>query len=132
MEYRTLGATGVRVSTHCLGAMMFGEWGNTDVDECVRTVHAAIDGGINFVDTADVYSNGESEEIVGRALRGRRDDVVLGTDHVDLYQIHRPEPETDVEETLSALTDLQRQGKIRAFGSSTFPGWQLVEAHWAA
>jgi aryl-alcohol dehydrogenase-like predicted oxidoreductase len=162
MEYRTLGATGVRVSTHCLGAMMFGAWGNTDVDECVRIVHAAIDGGINFVDTADVYSAGQSEEIVGRALKGRRDDVVLatkvhgemgpgqnergnsrvwiarevenslrrlGTDHIDLYQIHRPEGETDVEETLGALTDLQRQGKIRYFGSSTFTGWQLVEAH---
>jgi aryl-alcohol dehydrogenase-like predicted oxidoreductase len=165
MEYRTLGATGVRVSTHCLGAMMFGQWGNTDVDECVRIIHAALDGGINFVDTADVYSAGQSEEIVGRALKGRRDEVVLatkvhgemgrgqnergnsrvwiarevdnslrrlGTDHIDLYQIHRPEAETDVEETLGALTDLQRQGKIRYFGSSTFPGWQLVEAHWTA
>jgi aryl-alcohol dehydrogenase-like predicted oxidoreductase len=165
MEYRTLGATGVRVSTHCLGAMMFGEWGNTDVDECERIIHTAIDGGINFVDTADVYSAGQSEEIVGRALRGRRDEVVLatkvhgemgagqneqgnsrvwiarevenslrrlGTDHIDLYQIHRPEPETDIEETLGALTDLQRQGKIRYFGSSTFPGWQLVESHWTA
>ena len=165
MEYRTLGGTGVRVSTHCLGAMMFGEWGNTDVDECVRIIHAAIDGGINFVDTADVYSVGQSEEIVGMALKGRRDDVVLatkvhggmgpgvnergnsrvwitrevehslrrlGTDHIDLYQIHRPEPDTDVEETLAALTDLQRQGKIRYFGASTFPGWRLVEAHWTA
>ena len=165
MEYRTLGGTGVRVSTHCLGAMMFGEWGNTDVDECVRIIHAAIDGGINFVDTADVYSVGQSEEIVGKALKGRRDDVVLatkvhggmgpgvnergnsrvwitrevehslrrlGTDHIDLYQIHRPEPDTDVEETLAALTDLQRQGKIRYFGASTFPGWRLVEAHWTA
>ncbi|HEX9124027.1 MAG TPA: aldo/keto reductase [Actinomycetota bacterium] len=165
MEYRTLGGTGVRVSTHCLGAMMFGEWGNTDVDECVGIVHAALDAGVNFVDTADVYSDGGSEEIVGRALRGRRDDVVLatkahgemgsgqnergnsrvwltrevenslrrlGTDHLDLYQIHRPEAETDVEETLGALTDLQRQGKIRYFGSSTFPGWQTVEAQWIA
>jgi aryl-alcohol dehydrogenase-like predicted oxidoreductase len=165
MEYRSLGGTGVQVSTHCLGAMMFGSWGNTDVDECVRIIHAALDGGINFVDTADVYSAGESEEIVGRALKGRRDDVVLatkvhgemgpgrnergnsrvwiarevenslrrlGTDHIDLYQIHRPEAETDVEETLGALTDLQRQGKIRYFGSSTFPGWQLIEAHWTA
>jgi aryl-alcohol dehydrogenase-like predicted oxidoreductase len=165
MEYRTLGSTGVRVSTHCLGAMMFGEWGNTDVDECVRIVHAALDGGINVVDTADVYSRGQSEEIVGRALRGRRDEVILatkvhgemgpgqnergnsrvwiareienslrrlGTDHIDLYQIHRPEAETDVEETLGALTDLQRQGKVRYFGSSTFPGWQIVEAQWAA
>jgi aryl-alcohol dehydrogenase-like predicted oxidoreductase len=165
MEYRSLGATGVRVSTHCLGAMMFGAWGNTDVDECVRIIHAALDGGINFLDTADVYSSGQSEEIVGRALKGRRDEVVLatkvhgemgpgqnergnsrvwiarevenslrrlGTDHIDLYQIHRPEPDIDVEETLGALTDLQRQGKIRYFGSSTFPGWQLVEAHWTA
>jgi aryl-alcohol dehydrogenase-like predicted oxidoreductase len=165
MEYRTLGSTGVRVSTHCLGAMMFGAWGNPDVDECVRIVHAALDGGVNVVDTADMYSAGQSEEIVGRALRGRRDDVVLatkvhqamgpgqnergnsrvwivrevenslrrlGTDHIDLYQIHRPEAQTDVEETLGALTDLQRQGKIRYFGSSTFPGWQIVEAQWVA
>ena len=165
MEFRSLGGTGVRVSTHCLGAMMFGAWGNPDVDECVRIVHAAIDGGINFIDTADVYSRGESEEIIGKALKGRRDEVVLatkvhgnmgdgvnewgnsrlwimreveeslrrlGTDHIDLYQIHRPEADTDVEETLSALTDLQRQGKIRYFGSSTFPGWQIVEAQSAA
>jgi aryl-alcohol dehydrogenase-like predicted oxidoreductase len=165
MEYRTLGSTGVRVSTHCLGAMMFGAWGNSDVDACVRVVHRALDGGINFVDTADVYSAGESEEIVGKALEGRRDEVVLatkvhgemgpgqnergnsrlwiareverslrrlGTDHIDLYQIHRPEDETEVEETLGALTDLQRAGKIRYFGSSTFPGWQIVEAQWVA
>jgi aryl-alcohol dehydrogenase-like predicted oxidoreductase len=165
MEYRVLGRTGVRVSTHCLGAMMFGSWGNTDVGECVRIIHAALDAGINFVDTADVYSAGESEEIVGKALKDRRDQVVLatkvhggmgsglnergnsrvwirseienslrrlGTDHVDLYQIHRPEPDTDVEETLGVLTDLQREGKIRYFGSSTFPGWQMVEAQWAA
>jgi aryl-alcohol dehydrogenase-like predicted oxidoreductase len=165
MEYRMLGTTGVRVSTHCLGAMMFGAWGNTDVDECVRIVDEALDGGINFVDTADVYSAGESEEIVGRALKGKREGVVLaskvhgemgigqnergnsrlwittevenslrrlGTDHIDLYQIHRPEPETDIEETLGALTDLQRQGKIRYFGSSTFAGWQVVEAQWTA
>ena len=165
MEYRTLGSTGVRVSTHCLGTMMFGAWGNTDVQACVRAIHEAIDAGINFIDTADVYSAGESEEIVGRALKGRRDDVVLAskvhgrmgpganergnsrlwiareienslrrlqTDHIDLYQIHRPEAETDIEETLSVLTDLQRQGKIRYFGSSTFPGWQVVEAHWVA
>lgn len=165
MEYRVLGGTGLRVSTHCLGTMMFGAWGNTDVDECVRMIHAALDAGINFVDTADVYSAGASEEIVGKALKGRRDEVVLatkvhggmgpgpneqgnsrvwitreieeslrrlGTDHIDLYQIHRPEPHTDIEETLGALTDLQRQGKIRYFGSSTFPGWQMVEAQWVA
>jgi aryl-alcohol dehydrogenase-like predicted oxidoreductase len=165
VEYRTLGTTGVRVSTHCLGAMMFGSWGNTDVDACVRMVHEAIDAGINFVDTADVYSAGESEQIVAKALAERRDEVVLaskvhgrmgpgqndegnsrlwitrevesslrrlGTDHIDLYQIHRPEPETAIEETLGALTDLQRAGKIRYFGSSTFPGWQLEEAAWVA
>jgi len=165
MEYRTLGTTGVRVSTHCLGAMMFGSWGNTDVDACVRMVHEALDAGINFVDTADVYSAGESEQIVAKALAERRDEVVLaskvhgrmgpgqndegnsrlwitrevesslrrlGTDHIDLYQIHRPEPETAIEETLGALTDLQRAGKIRYFGSSTFPGWQLEEAAWVA
>jgi aryl-alcohol dehydrogenase-like predicted oxidoreductase len=161
VEYRTLGATGVSVSTHCLGAMMFGSWGNTDVEACVRIVHEAIEGGINFIDTADVYSAGQSEEIVGKALKGRRDEVVLAskvhgemgtgrnergnsrlwitreieaslrrlqTDRLDLYQIHRPEAETDIEETLGALTDLQRQGKIRYFGSSTFAGWQIVEA----
>jgi aryl-alcohol dehydrogenase-like predicted oxidoreductase len=165
MEYRTLGTTGVRVSTHCLGAMMFGSWGNTDVDACVRIVHEALDAGINFIDTADVYSAGESEQIVATALAERRDEVVLatkvhgrmgpgqneggnsrlwitrevdnslrrlGTDRIDLYQIHRPEPETAIEETLGALTDLQRAGKIRYFGSSTFPGWQLEEAAWAA
>jgi aryl-alcohol dehydrogenase-like predicted oxidoreductase len=165
MEYRTLGGTGISVSTHCLGTMMFGAWGNTDVDACVKIVHRAIDGGINFVDTADVYGEGGSEEIVGKALQGRRDEVVLatkvhgemgegrnergnsrlwirravedslrrlGTDRIDLYQIHRPEEETDVEETLGALTDLQRAGKIVHFGSSTFPGWQIVEAQWTA
>ena len=165
MEYRTLGTTGVRVSTHCLGAMMFGSWGNTDDDACVRMVHEALDAGINFVDTADVYSAGESERIVGTALADRRDEVVLatkvhgrmgagkndegnsrlwitrevesslrrlGTDHIDLYQIHRPEPQTAIDETLGALTDLQRAGKIRYFGSSTFPGWQLEEAAWVA
>jgi len=145
--------------------MMFGDWGNTDEGECVRIVHEALDRGINFVDTADVYSAGASERIVGHALKHRRDEVVLatkvhgemgpgpndqgnsrvwiargveeslrrlGTDHIDLYQIHRPEAETDIEETLGALTDLQRQGKIRYFGSSTFPGWQMVEAQWVA
>src|SRR5262245_27406275 len=165
MEYRVLGGTGIHVSTHCLGTMMFGEWGNTDVDDCVRIINAAVDGGINFVDTADVYAAGGSEEIVGKAIRGRRDDVILATkvhgrmgpsvnewgnsrvwimrevenslrrlqtDHIDLYQIHRPESDTDIEETLSALTDLQREGKIRYFGSSTFAGWQLVESQWTS
>jgi aryl-alcohol dehydrogenase-like predicted oxidoreductase len=163
MEYRALGQTGVRVSTHCLGTMMFGEWGNTDEDECVRMVLAALDAGVNFVDTADVYSDGRSEEVTGKALKGKRDQVVLATkvhgemgpgqndqgnsrlwitrevesslrrlqtDHIDLYQIHRPEPETALEETLGALTDLVRQGKIRYAGSSTFPGWMVLESHW--
>src|SRR5436190_1706995 len=161
MEYRTLGRTGVEVSAFCLGAMMFGSWGSPDEDECVRIIHAALDAGINFLDTADVYSEGESEEIVGRALKGRRDDVVLATkvhgemgpgrnqrgnsrmwifqevenslrrlqtDHIDLYQLHRPDPATDIEEQLGALTDLVRQGKIRYFGCSTFPSWQIVLA----
>jgi aryl-alcohol dehydrogenase (NADP+) len=165
MEYRTLGATGIRVSTHCLGTMMFGAWGNRDRDAATSAIYAALDGGINFVDTADVYSAGESEEIVGAALKGRRDEVVLATkfhgsmgprenergnsrlwimrevenslrrlqtDRIDLYQAHRPDPDTDIEETLSALTDLVRQGKIRAFGSSTFPAWQIVEAQWVS
>ncbi|MGH2653419.1 MAG: aldo/keto reductase [Actinomycetota bacterium] len=165
MELRVLGGTGVRVSSYCLGAMMFGPMGNPDEDECVRIIHRALDGGINFIDTADVYSRGRSEEIVGRALRGRRDDVVLatkvhgrmgddpnmrgnsrrwivreveeslrrlGTDHVDLYQLHRPDPDTDLQETLEALTDLVRQGKVRYVGTSAFPAWQIVEAHWIA
>ncbi|HKE52689.1 MAG TPA: aldo/keto reductase, partial [Actinomycetes bacterium] len=161
MRYRVLGGTGIEVSAHCLGTMMFGAVGNPDHDDCVRIIHAAVDQGINFVDTADMYSAGESEEIVGRALRGRRDDVVLATkvhfpmgegpnrsgnsrrwiryeveqslkrlqtDWIDLYQVHRPDHTTDIEETLSALTDLVRAGKIRAFGCSTFPAEQIVEA----
>ena len=165
MELRPLGRTGVEVSPLCLGAMMFGEWGNPDHDESIRIVHRALDAGINFVDTADVYSGGESEEIVGKALEGRRDDVVLATkvhgrmgdgpnrqgnsrrwivqeleaslrrlrtDWIDLYQIHRPEPDTDIDETLGALSDLVRQGKIRYLGSSTFQPSQIVEAQWVA
>jgi aryl-alcohol dehydrogenase-like predicted oxidoreductase len=165
MRYRQLGTTGVEVSTLCLGTMMFGAWGNPDHDEAVRIIHRALDAGVNFVDTADVYSQGESEEIVGKALRGRRDDVVLatkvhgamgddrnrrgnsrrwivravddslrrlGTDWIDLYQVHRPEPDTDIDETLGALTDLVRSGKVRYLGSSTFPPAAIVEAQWAA
>jgi aryl-alcohol dehydrogenase-like predicted oxidoreductase len=165
VELRTLGGTGVQVSAYCLGAMMLGPMGNDDVDDCVRIIHRALDGGINFIDTADVYSRGASEEIVGRALRGRRDEVVLATkvhgsmsrdpnqrgnsrrwivqeienslrrlntDHVDLYQLHRPDPATDLEETMGALDDLVRQGKVRYAGTSAFPAWQLVEAHWIA
>jgi aryl-alcohol dehydrogenase-like predicted oxidoreductase len=166
MEMRTIGATGITVSPLCLGAMMFGAWGNPDHDESIRIIHRALDAGINFIDTADVYSAGESEEIVGKALAGgRREHVVLatkvhasmgkdpnqrgnsrrwitravddslrrlGTDWIDLYQIHRPEPETDVDETLGVLSDLIHQGKVRAVGSSTFPASQIVEAQWVA
>jgi aryl-alcohol dehydrogenase-like predicted oxidoreductase len=166
METRTLGRTGVEVSPLCLGAMMFGDWGNQDHDESVRIIHRALDAGINFIDTADVYSRGESEVIVGKALAGgRRDNVVLATkvhgsmgddpnqfgnsrrwiireveaslerlntDWIDLYQIHRPEPETDIDETLGALSDLVHQGKVRYIGSSTFPPSRVVEAQWVA
>src|SRR5215203_5600502 len=162
MEYRNLGTTGMQVSPLCLGAMMFGGWGEPDHDKSIAIIHRALDAGINFIDTADVYSRGESEEIVGKALAGgRRDDVILatkvhgsmgddpnqfgnsrrwiisevenslrrlGTDWIDLYQIHRPEQDTDIDETLGALTDLVRQGKVRYIGSSTFPASQIVEA----
>jgi len=166
MEHRPLGRTGVSVSKLCLGAMMFGEWGNKDHDDSIRIIHRALDGGINFIDTADVYSAGESEEIVGKALAGgRRDHVVLatkawgpmgddpnsrgvsrrwiirevedslrrlGTDWIDLYQIHRYEPGVDLEETLGALSDLVHQGKVRYLGASVFPPSAIVEAQWIA
>jgi aryl-alcohol dehydrogenase-like predicted oxidoreductase len=166
MEYRPLGSTGVKVSPLCLGAMMFGGWGNPDHDEGIAIIHRALDAGINFIDTADVYARGESEEIVGKALAGgRRDNVVLATkvhgtmgddlnefgnsrrwivrevenslrrlrtDWIDLYQIHRPEQDTDIDETLGALSDLIRAGKVRYIGSSTFPASQIVEAQWVA
>jgi aryl-alcohol dehydrogenase-like predicted oxidoreductase len=165
MQYRTLGRTGIKVSPYALGAMMFGSIGNPDHDDSVRIIHKALDAGINFVDTADAYSRGESEEIVGQALKGRRDDVVLATklhlpmgddpnqrgnsrrwimtavenslrrletDHIDLYQIHRPDPDTDIEETLSALSDLIHSGKVRVIGSSTMPASDIVEAQWVA
>src|ERR1700731_2494589 len=166
MQYRTLGRTGLKVSPLCLGAMMFGAWGNTDHDDSIAIIHRALDAGINFIDTADVYSRGESEEIVGKALAGgRRDNVVLatkvhgtmgddpnefgnsrrwiikevenslrrlGTDWTHLYQIHRPEADTDIDETLGALTDLVHAGKVRYIGSSTFPASQIVEAQWVS
>src|ERR1700722_5821577 len=166
MLTRPLGSTGVQVTPLCLGAMMFGAWGNPDHDESVQIIHRALDAGINFIDTADVYSAGESEQIVGKALAGgRRENVVLatkahgpmgqdanergnsrrwlirecenslrrlGTDYIDLYQIPRPEPATDIDETLAALTDLIRAGKICYAGSSTFPAAQIVEAQWTA
>jgi aryl-alcohol dehydrogenase-like predicted oxidoreductase len=175
MTYRNLGQSGLRVSPLCLGAMMFGKWGNTDHAECVRIIHAALDAGINFVDTSNNYSEGESETIVGKALAGRRQQVVLatkvwspmgpgqhqrglsrkaiqeqveaslrrlGTDVIDLYQIHRPDPATPWEETLSTLTDLVRHGKVRYIGCSTnhysgdglwekrLPAWEIVETLW--
>ena len=166
MDRRILGRTGMAVSPLCLGAMMFGEWGNPDHDESIRIIHRALDAGINFIDTADVYSRGESEEIVGKALAGgRREHVILATkvhgtmgddpnqfgnsrrwivkevedslrrletDWIDLYQIHRPETDTDIDETLGALSDLVHAGKVRAIGSSTFPASQIVEAQWVA
>ncbi len=161
MQYRTLGRTGIQVSPYALGAMMFGSIGNPDHEDSISIIHKALDAGINFVDTADMYSRGESEEIVGKALKGRRDGVVLATkvynpmgddpnqrglsrrwivtevenslrrlqtDYIDLYQIHRPDPTTDIAETLSALTDLVRGGKVRAIGSSTMPASDIVEA----
>ncbi|WP_236792691.1 aldo/keto reductase [Amycolatopsis sp. GM8] len=165
MRYRTLGRTGIQVSTLALGAMNFGPIGHTTQDEATAIVDAALEAGINVVDTADMYGDGESEQMVGRAIAGRRDDIVLatkatmpigdernhqgssrrwlvtalenslrrlGVDHVDLYQMHRWDPNTSDEETLSALTDLQRAGKIRHFGSSTFPAYRIVQAQWAA
>ena len=165
MKHRTLGRTGIQVSPYALGTMMFGAAGNPDHDESIRIIHHALDAGINFVDTADIYSDGESEEIVGKALKGRRDEIVLATkvhypmgkdpnrrgnsrrwimtavedslrrlrtDHIDLYQIHRPDPTVDIEETLSALTDLIHAGKVRAIGSSTFPASEVVEAQWVS
>ncbi len=165
MELRPLGRTGVQVSRLGLGTMVLGAWGNTDLDACQRIIHRALDAGINLVDTADVYGGGENEEIVGQALRGRRDDVVLatkfhhplapgsnrsgssrrhivnaldaslrrlGVDHVDVYQAHRPDPATDLDETVDTLSDLVRAGKIRYWGTSTFPPSRLVAAQWSA
>jgi aryl-alcohol dehydrogenase (NADP+) len=164
MQYRNLGRTGIKVSPYALGTLMFAtQVGNPDPADSIRIIHRALDAGINLLDTADAY--GDSEEVVGRALKGRRDNVVLTTkvgrpigddpnqqgasrrwimtavenslrrlqtDHIDVYQLHRPDPHTDIEETLSALTDLVRSGKIRAFGTSAMPASNLVEAHWVA
>ena len=165
MDQRTLGRTGVEVSELCLGAMMFGAWGNADHDDSVRIIHAALDAGVDFIDTADAYSGGESEEILAKALKGRRDDVVLATkcrlpvdkdprhrgasrrwivqacedslrrldtDRIDLFQIHRLDETADHDETLGALTDLVRAGKILYLGSSTYPPSAIVEAQWVA
>ena len=165
MEYRSLGGTGVKVSKICLGSMMFGEWGNPDHADSIRIIHTALDAGVNFIDTADMYSGGECEEIVGKAIAGRRDDVVvatkffnrmgrgpnrqgssrrwiiqacedslrrLGTDHIDLYQLHRYEPRTDLDETLGALSDLVHQGKVRYIGTSKLPASRIVESQWVS
>jgi aryl-alcohol dehydrogenase-like predicted oxidoreductase len=165
MEHRPLGRTGVSVSKLCLGTMMFGEWGTKDHQESIKIIHRALDAGINFVDTADVYSQGESEVIVGKALQGRRDDIVLatkffmpfdgepnhrggsrrwiirevenslrrlGTEYIDLYQMHRYDPAVDLDETLGALTDLVRSGKVRYIGHSTFPASAIVDAQYVA
>lgn len=166
MKYRTLGRSGLRVSPLCLGAMMFGAVGNRDEQDCVRIIHRALDAGINFIDTADVYSNGQSEEIVGKAIKGRRSDLIiatkftgvmsetdpnrrgasrrwvvqavedslrrLGTEYIDLYQMHRFDDFVDLHEVMFTLTELVRQGKIRSFGSSMFPADRIVESHWAA
>jgi aryl-alcohol dehydrogenase-like predicted oxidoreductase len=166
MKLRTLGRTGIKVSPLCLGAMMFGAWGNPDHEDAVRIIHRALDAGINFIDTADVYSDGESEVIVGEALATvDRSRVVvatkvfapmgddpnaqgssrrwiiaecenslrrLGTEYIDLYQVHRPDETTDLDETLGALSDLVHAGKVRSFGSSTYPAERIVEAQWVA
>jgi aryl-alcohol dehydrogenase-like predicted oxidoreductase len=164
MQYRTLGRTGIKVSPYALGALMFGgSIGNPDHDDAIRIIHKALDAGINVIDTADSY--GESEVVVGKALKGRRDRVVLATklgrpmgddpnqrgtsrrwimsavehslrrlqtDYLDLYQIHRPDPDTDIEEALSALSDLIHRGKVRAIGTSAMPVSDIVEAQWVA
>jgi len=167
MEYRPLGRTGISVTQMCLGAMMFGAFGNSDHDDAAKIIHKALDAGINFIDTADGYSAGESEEILGKALAGgRRESVVLAvkfgvpfidndpnhrgasrrwiteavegslrrlqTDWIDLYQVGVPDPGTDIDETLGALSDLVRAGKIRSFGASKVPASQIVEAQWIA
>ena len=165
MKRRILGGTGISVSEYALGSMMFGTMGNTDHGDCVDMIHTALDAGINLIDTADVYSGGESEVIVGKGVAGRRDEVVLATkfgmamgddanrrggsalwirravedslrrldtDHIDLYQMHRPDPNTDIDETLAALSDLIRAGKIRAIGGSFFAPEETVEAQWTA
>lgn len=165
MQYRPFGTTGLRVSRYGLGTLMLGAWGNPDRAECTRMVHRALEAGINILDTADVYAGGESEEIVGAALEGRRDTVILATkfhnpmgddpnrrgnsrrwivraveeslrrlrtDWIDVYQAHRPDPNTALDDTVEALSDLVRAGKIRYWGTSMFPPGQIVDALWTA
>ncbi len=164
MDYRSLGRTGVPVSALCLGCMNFG--GKTSEEDSINIIHSALDNGINFLDTANVYSRGKSEEVVGKALKGRRDKVVLATkvhgrmdddnllaagnnrrhiieqcdaslqrlqtDYIDLYQIHRPQSDMPIDETLRALDDLIRAGKVRYVGTSSYTAWQIMESLWAA
>jgi aryl-alcohol dehydrogenase-like predicted oxidoreductase len=163
MQHNILGGTGMSVSRFALGTMSFGALGNRDHDDCAQIIRAALDAGINVIDTADIYSSGESETIVGRALKGRRDDVILSskcywlmsadpnhrggsrrwimralesslkrldTDHLDIFYLHKPDLSTDLEESLSALSDLVHQGKVIAVGISGFPGSSIVESHW--
>jgi aryl-alcohol dehydrogenase-like predicted oxidoreductase len=165
MEYRNFGRTGIKVSSFTLGTGAFGSWGNTNEEECIRIVEEAIAAGIIFIDTADVYSGGVSEEVVGKALKGRRDEIVLATkggmpmgkginqkgnsrrwikravedslqrlqtDYIDLYQLHRPDLDTDIEETLGVLSDLVQEGKIRHIGTSGFQAWQIIESQWVS
>lgn len=167
MDQRALGRTGCMVGSLGLGTMVLGRWGNTDLDQCHRIINRALDAGINLIDTADMYGEGENEELVGNAIRHRRDEVVLctkfhhpvgdhddpsrrgnsrrwifeavddslrrlGVDHIDVYQAHRPDPDVPLEETVGALSDLVAVGKIRAWGTSTFPAEDLVHAHWVA
>lgn len=164
-KYRALGKTGVKVSPLTLGAMNFGSRATSDHDEAIRIIHRALDSGINIIDTADGYSQGESEIIVGKAIKGRRDDIVVATkfhsqwgdgintrgssrrwiyqevenslrrldvDYIDIYQQHKPDPEVDIADTVGALDELVRQGKIRYYGTSTYEPHLLVEAQWAA
>ncbi len=164
MQYRPLGRTGVQVSALCLGTMNFGD--DCSEQDSINMVHKALDDGINFIDTADVYSQGISEEITGKALQGahrsrailatkvynrmgdgvnswgsHRNHIIegcnaslkrLGTDYIDLYQLHRPQPDIPIDETLRALDDLVRAGKVRYIGTSTFAAWQITDALWAS
>ncbi len=163
MQYRTLGRTGIQVSPYALGTLMFATTMGNAPQDSARIIHKALDAGINLIDTADAYA--DSEDVVGKALEGRRDDVVLATkfgrptgqelnrqgasrrwivtavenslrrlrtDYIDLYQLHRPDPRTDIEETLAALTDLIRSGKVRAIGASQTPASDIVDAQWVA
>jgi aryl-alcohol dehydrogenase-like predicted oxidoreductase len=166
MEFRPLGTSGVLASRFALGAMSLGSLGTADVEECTGIVRRAVDAGVNVIDTADIYSNGESELIVGRALGRRRDEVLVASkcfwpmserdpnqrggsrrwilraceeslarldmDYLDIYYLHKPDPATDLDESLGAMSDLVHQGKVRMVGISTFPADHIVEVSWAS